>query len=104
MSTTTILVPMDGSRFGEFAVPAAASIARRIDARIELVSVFEDPSILAGSELIDQRFKEWIDGYMKDVGTRIKRHFDVPTSCAVIHGFPAERLVAYASKQKPISW
>ena len=62
MSTTTVLVPLDGSRFGEFAVPAAMSVARELQAQIELISVFEEQSVLAGSEPTTQQFKVWLTG------------------------------------------
>ncbi len=51
MSNIKIMVPVDGSRFAEAAVPAALSLAADLDAEIQLVSVFEDESFLAGSEL-----------------------------------------------------
>jgi nucleotide-binding universal stress UspA family protein len=39
----TILVPLDGSAFGEHALPFALTIARRSDASIELVHVHAKP-------------------------------------------------------------
>ena len=42
-----VLVPLDGSEFSESALPAALTIARRWNARLEIVTVKEDPSMLA---------------------------------------------------------
>src|SRR5436309_1239596 len=36
----TIVVPLDGSAFGEQALPLAVNIARRCEARLQLVNVF----------------------------------------------------------------
>ena len=100
MSTTTVLVPLDGSRFGEFAVPAAMSVARELRAQMELISVFEEESVLAGSEPTAQQFKEWLDGYLAEIGARITELSGVPTSRTVIDGSPADRLTEYAQRKR----
>lgn len=100
MSTTTVLVPLDGSRFGEFAVPAAMSVARELQAQIELISVFEEESVLAGSEPTAQQFKEWLYGYLEEIGARITELSGVPTSRTIIDGSPADRLTEYAQRKR----
>jgi hypothetical protein len=42
-----VLVPLDGSKFSESALPAALTIARRWNAQLEIVTVQEDQSMLA---------------------------------------------------------
>jgi nucleotide-binding universal stress UspA family protein len=98
MSTTTILLPLDGSRFGELAAPAAMSLAQRLEAQIELVSVFEDVSVLAGSEETADKFKEWLQEYLEELGTRITKLSGVPTTRTIIDGSPADRLTEYAQR------
>jgi nucleotide-binding universal stress UspA family protein len=98
MSTTTILLPLDGSRFGELAAPAAISLAQRLEAQIELVSVFEDVSVLAGSEETADKFKEWLQEYLEELGTRIAKLSGVPTTRTIIDGSPADRLIEYAQR------
>lgn len=86
----------DGSRFGEFAVPAAMSVARELQAQIELISVFEEESVLAGSEPTTQQFKEWLYAYLEEIGAHITELSGVPTSCTIIDGSPADWLTEYA--------
>jgi len=100
MSTTTVLVPLDGSRFGEFAVPAAMSVASELQAQIELISVFEEESVLAGSEPTAQQFKERLYGYLEEIGARITLLSGVPTSRTIIDGSPADRLTEYAQRKR----
>ncbi len=98
MSNIKIMVPVDGSRFAEAALPAALSLANSLDAQIELVSVFEDESILAGSELTAQLFKEWLTSYLADLVKRMGNVSQVAVSFVVIDGMPADRLVEYATR------
>ena len=98
MSNIKIMVPVDGSRFAEAAVPAALSLAADLDAEIELVSVFEDESILAGSELTAQRFKECLTSYLADLVKRMGNVSKVAVSFRVIDGMPTDRLVEYAAR------
>ncbi len=100
MSTTTVLVPLDGSRFGEFAVPAAMSIARELQAQIQFISVFEEESVLAGSDPTTQQFKEWLSAYLEEIGAHITELSGVPTSCTIIDGSPADRLTEYAQRKR----
>ena len=100
MSTTTVLVPLDGSRFGEFAVPAAMSVAHKLQAQIELISVFEEDSVLAGSDPTAQQFKEWLYGYLEEIGAHITELSGVPTSRTIIDGSPADRLAEYAQRKR----
>ena len=100
MSTTTVLVPLDGSRFGEFAVPAAMSVARKLQAQIELISVFEEESVLTGSEPAAQQFKDWLDAYLEEICARITKLSGVPTSRTIIDGSPADRLTEYAQRKR----
>jgi nucleotide-binding universal stress UspA family protein len=98
MATARILLPLDGSRIGEFAVPAAMSLAQKLEAEIELFSVLEDVAGLSGSEEPSQQFKEWLEGYLQQLGTRITELARVPTTGTIIDGSPADRLIEYAQR------
>lgn len=50
-----ILVPLDGSRFGEQALPAALALARRTSAPVELVHVHEPPRYFGNAPMYDTR-------------------------------------------------
>ena len=55
---STIVVPLDGSPFGERALPTAVALARRSDAALELVHVREHAARTPGAPVSDGRFDE----------------------------------------------
>jgi nucleotide-binding universal stress UspA family protein len=65
-----VLVPLDGSKFSESALPAALRIARRWNARLEIVTVKEDPSMLA-HEVLELPPHGWFERYIEDVAERV---------------------------------
>jgi len=70
---STIMVPLDGSTFGEYALPHALSIARRAGAVLELTHVYVTPAPLyldpyAGMEVpYDARGRKEASDYLEDV-------------------------------------
>ncbi len=92
MATTTILVPLDGSRLGEAALPAALTLAAALPADLELVSVAEHDPMTAGWRLSSERVHEWFVGYLGDICDRIGEVSAVPISTKVLDGSVAERL------------
>ncbi|MDH5805455.1 MAG: universal stress protein [Gemmatimonadota bacterium] len=100
MKATTILVPLDGSPFAETAIPAAIGAANRLHAAIDFVSVFDDASIMAGTELTAQNFKDWLSGYLKEVVTRTKGLVEGDVTFTIVDGTPVERLVEYAKRSQ----
>jgi nucleotide-binding universal stress UspA family protein len=76
----TILVPLDGSRFGEHALPWALSLARKLGAGLELTTVaqVEPPGLspvgtarLPGEES-RERAVSLAEGYLKEVVERVR--------------------------------
>jgi nucleotide-binding universal stress UspA family protein len=64
----SLMVPLDGSSFGEHAVPLAVSVARRCKAILELAHVQVDP--IAGGKSSSTEDM----AYLEDVAGRIARH------------------------------
>jgi nucleotide-binding universal stress UspA family protein len=64
----SVMVPLDGSSFGEHAVPLAVSVARRCKAVLELTHVHVDP-IVGGKTSSSEEM-----AYLEEVAGRIVRH------------------------------
>lgn len=100
MSHAVVLVPLDGSAFAECALVAAMGMAQKLDAEMELISVFDDASILAGTDVTAQKFKEWLQDYLDDLAQRVTDQSEVKARCTIIDGAPADRLVEYAQRKQ----
>ena len=107
MTFRSILVPLDGSQFGEYALPYALALARRADARLELaharepVSVFDVP---AGStpEEEDRRATEQALAYLADAARRVKAASpSVAVTTTLLHGEAADALHKYPGVPRP---
>ncbi len=98
MAKATILVPLDGSLFAEASVPAAITMARRLGADIELISVFEDASVLAESRDTGQEFKAWLGESLEELATRIRDASETSVATTIVDGLASERLVEYAKR------
>jgi nucleotide-binding universal stress UspA family protein len=96
----SILVPLDGTAFGEHALPAALALARRTGARLHLVHVHVPegawgaleavPPLGAGArELVAERERAYLDGVL----VRLARHLDAPVDAQVLEG-PVARTLA----------
>lgn len=72
----TILVPLDGSTFGEQALPYALSLARRAQARLELIHVHtpvqEYSELLLFDVPLDTKIRKQEKIYLEDVVERVK--------------------------------
>jgi nucleotide-binding universal stress UspA family protein len=97
----TIVVPLDGSAFGEFALPIALSIARRAGATLRLVRVAPTlgdvffwapaPATPLANE-IREHFRADAMGYLESVGQRLVSAGAGPVAYAVIEGEVAEAI------------
>jgi nucleotide-binding universal stress UspA family protein len=94
-----ILVPLDGSDFGEQALPMAVHIAERERAQIELVHVYESipPYLVQGAPPLDPQLD--IDlrrdraNYLKAVAERLRRSTNVGVEATLLDGPVAPTLV-----------
>lgn len=80
----TILVPLDGSTFGEQALPLALSIARRAQARLELIHVHtpvqEYSELLLFDAPLDAKIRKQEKMYLEDVVRRLNAATNVKVS------------------------
>jgi nucleotide-binding universal stress UspA family protein len=99
----SLLVPLDGSPFGEQALPLALSIARRAGASLELVNVAA-PLPLIGPEAplvldadLDAQVLSYRRGYLDDVSRRIAGQSSVPVRSSLLEGEVGPTLCHHAS-------
>jgi nucleotide-binding universal stress UspA family protein len=95
----TILVPLDGSAFGEHALPLALTIARRSAASVELVhvhtlarNVVDIPPATPPAGLSHDR----AISYLTQLAEIVSPRWEVPISVAVLDGIAADELYARA--------
>ncbi len=100
MNVKSLVVPLDGSTFAEAALPFALSVARRLETRVQLVSVYEDEPRVGGWLISAAGAKEWFEGYHWEVRERIVAVSDVPVSTAVVRGPMPKALVGYVEQQR----
>jgi nucleotide-binding universal stress UspA family protein len=109
----SLLVPLDGSLFGEQALPVAADIARRSGATLRLVHVHtpytRDPIYVEGLPVIDDQLrslgKQHERAYLERLRERVARETGITTLVALLEvrdtpelsGTVAEALADYAA-------
>jgi nucleotide-binding universal stress UspA family protein len=102
----SILVPLDGSSFGEQAIPLALSIARRAEASLELAHVHETllplySQPMAGVEgSFDKQVRAQRAAYLSGVVNRLKPQTKVPITPVFLEGAVVPALLERVSDQK----
>jgi nucleotide-binding universal stress UspA family protein len=87
-----ILVPLDGSAFGELALPLALPIAERQRAELELVHVYQStpPYLVQGAPPLDpgldQDLKRDRESYLESVAGWVRRSAGVPVTATLLGG------------------
>lgn len=102
--TRPILVPLDGSSFSEHAIPAAIGVARRNQARVELVLVHElfvpppegPREMMFVSPVMDSEWRSRQGAYMRDLVARLRKSSPVPVTGNVMDGPVVPGLVEHA--------
>ncbi len=97
----TLLVPLDGSRFGEHALPLAAGIARRAGAALRLARVHPPAPVGEGVAAFATEKAAWAvaKSYLEEVAGRLGACAGIkPTTC-VLDGPVADTLREYAIGQ-----
>src|SRR6187402_438134 len=88
----SILVPLDGSDFGEHALPVAVSLARRLGAAVQVVHVHAPAWGLYGErpafydEALDGMMREHDRAYLDKTVERLAAVVDIPLSSALLEG------------------
>jgi nucleotide-binding universal stress UspA family protein len=101
----SIMVPLDGSPFGEHALPLALTIARRAGATVDLVHVVTtvgrnvfggelDAPVLGVPRL--EQMRERAGAYLDQLAASLSARWDVAITSTVLNGPPADTLRARA--------
>lgn len=100
----TILVPLDGSEFGDYAVPTARAIAERAGAALHLAlvhvpvySAYVEGTAIIDPEL-DQASRANDHAYLQAVQQRLSADGGPTTTVTVLDGPVAETLAGYATQ------
>lgn len=102
----SILVPLDGSPFGEQALPQAMALARRDGATLELVHVHRPlASLYSANEvmsdmMLDATLREQGQAYLDRVAERVRATVKVPVNAALLCGPVAEVIIEQAVAAK----
>jgi nucleotide-binding universal stress UspA family protein len=99
-----ILVPLDGARFGEHALPLALGLARRAAAKLEVVHVYT-PLATAYSEhpvwnddTLEALLKKRQQDYLDHIAGRLAKVSPVSVSAVVLEGGVVEEICTHAEK------
>ncbi|MCH8812635.1 MAG: universal stress protein [Gemmatimonadetes bacterium] len=93
-----VLVPLDGSEFSESALPTALTIARRWNARLEIVTVKEVPSMLA-QEVSQVPSSGWFERYIEAVAERVHEEDCFTVRATVLKGSPPDAIQSHAAER-----
>jgi nucleotide-binding universal stress UspA family protein len=94
----SILVPLDGSTFGEHALPAAATLASRAGARLTLAHVHEPVAMLYGEgamllhDELDAHSRQQKQAYLEEVRARMGQAAPPDLTALVLEGRVVESL------------
>jgi len=88
----TLLVPLDGSRFGEHALPRALTLARQCGAALHLVHVHVPaaPMYMGGEMLgdlsVDMTLRKREKKYLEELVARVRAVADAPVTASLMDG------------------
>src|SRR5947208_7714784 len=88
----TILVPLDGSAFGEQALPLAVNIARRCEAPLQLVNVFSPVGnifvngYLFPNDEVESYLRHQQTEYLRRIASRLRELTPAPVSIHSLEG------------------
>lgn len=102
-----ILLPLDGSRLGEIAIPYAEALALAFNAEIILFQVYTPSTIetgyrvpeitLATQREIEEHNKEFAQSYLRQWEIKFQEK-GLVTSCVLKLGSPADQILEYAEE------
>jgi nucleotide-binding universal stress UspA family protein len=95
MKLTSLLVPLDGSPFGEQALPLALGVARRAGAALELVHV-HSPVPSHGPPDLDEQARQAKSAYLGGVANRLADGSGGPVTTTLLIGQPGDALHDHA--------
>lgn len=101
MRKQTILIPLDGSKFAECAIPEALRAAKKLGAEVALVSAYDDRPMVGGWTLDPEPVREWFEEYVQKTATKIEKTSGIQTSHTVIGGPVVRTLVEFVQRSQP---
>lgn len=106
MSFRSVVVPLDGSQFGEYALPHALGLAQRAKAKLDLAHVYEPFSYtqlsVATARINDKRAAEKGRVYLEDVERRVKAAVPaVEVASTLLQGSVADALCESIVRENP---
>ena len=100
---STIVVPLDGSPFGERALPVAVALARRTDAVLDLVHVREPEVRASGAPARDTRFddeaEERVRVRVSSLADTLTHDASLATRAVFLYGEIAAAVQAYVAER-----
>jgi nucleotide-binding universal stress UspA family protein len=100
-----ILVPLDGSDFGEIALPLAGAIAQRSGSDLELVTVHTSVPHLDVSHdtaaAIDAGLRAREEAYLQGVAEQVRRRFEIAVTPVVLEGAIVPAIVEHTLAHPP---
>jgi nucleotide-binding universal stress UspA family protein len=97
----TLLVPLDGSAFGEYALPLALNLARQTGAAIRLLHVHAPVVYVEGlvslDNALDQRAREQETAYLAKMARQLEGSLGKTVSTVLVDGPVADALVEHAA-------
>lgn len=96
-----VIVPLDGSRMAQCALPAAVSIATTYNSEIELLHVLSESQSDVSTQVDPLQWhmrKAESESYLSTIAHTLAQH-DLTTRRTILEGAAAERIVAHAAAQ-----
>jgi nucleotide-binding universal stress UspA family protein len=91
----SVMVPLDGSPFGEHALPYALNIARQTGAQLHLAHVYIVPPPESG-DVVDAELRAHEQAYLESLVPRVQPHSPGPITTIQLDGSIATELHNYA--------
>jgi nucleotide-binding universal stress UspA family protein len=103
-----ILLPLDGSKLGETAIPYAEALAQKLSAEITLMQVVEPFDFgrfydLPHKEMIEEEFNKGVmleRTYLNSKAEAVTDKTGVKTNIAILKGNPAQMIAKYAEEHQ----
>jgi len=101
-----ILIPLDGSAFGEAALPYAAAVAERTSSKLVLLTVVQTwsphPDIPADMAAdIEASSRTWAHAYLAGLAEQMRHRFDIEIEALVLEGEVASTIAGHATAELP---
>ncbi len=94
-----IMVPLDGSKFAEAALPLALTLSRKTGAAVHIVTVIEPVPAFAYEEWASAA-EEWTEEYLTKLGEAISGHAGGAVTSSVLSGHVVDALQKEAGAKK----